>query len=82
MTGDSPFVGSAIFIILILGVLLIIGAYSQIVVPFFKELDYIKSELYRSYNESEYRFWKKRLRVLYIRSIPFVGCMLVRLIKH
>lgn len=58
----------------VLPVILIIavGIYWKVVLPFMKEREYILTELERAYDE-DYYYWERRLRRLYIRSIPLVG---------
>lgn len=57
--------------VLILFVLLAI--YFDIIHPLIKEREYLKMEMRRSYNEYEYRYWKRELRRLYLRHIPIIG---------
>ncbi len=59
-------------------VLCVIAVYTNIIRPFSEGRRYIKAEIHRSYNESEYRYWKRELKKLYISQIPIVGNMIVR----
>ncbi len=66
----------------VLPVILIIavGIYWKVVLPFMKEREYILTELERAYDD-EYNYWERRLKRLYIRSIPLVGKPIWRLIR-
>ena len=59
-------------------VLCVIAVYMNIIRPFSEGRRYIKAEMRRAYNESEYRYWKRELKKLYISQIPIVGNMIVR----
>ena len=41
--------------------------------PFINEYKYIKMEIGRSFDEERYQYWKKELRRLYLRYLPFIG---------
>ena len=69
ITGD---VGSIILLLFILSVLFLIAWFKSIA-PFLSERENIKMEMSRSYSEKEYRYWKRELRRLYLRSIPVIG---------
>lgn len=62
-----------IIIAMIIGAFLIAGLFVNFFIPFKEERDYIKMEMARSYEEEEYRYWRRELKYLYLRSIPLVG---------
>ena len=51
----------------------IITFFVNFYIPFKQERDYIKMEIRRSCEEEAYRYWKKELKYLYLRSIPLIG---------
>ena len=59
-------------------VLCVAAVYTNIVHPFSEGRRYIKAEIHRSYNESEYRYWKRELKKLYISLIPIFGEYIVK----
>lgn len=58
---------------LIIGLFIILAFIFNIFLPFMEERDYIKMEMQRSYEEDEYRYWRRELKYLYLRSIPLIG---------
>ena len=71
---DTLLTENLLFIIaIIIGVLLIIALFVNFIIPFKEERAYIKMEMARSYEEEEYRYWRRELKYLYLRSIPLVG---------
>lgn len=73
----SPFGNAVLLLLLVIFVpfILIASIYNIIMIirPFLREREYIKMEMKRSFDEDEYRYWKHRLKKLYLRSIPFIG---------
>ena len=61
-----------------LALLLIFAFYMNVLVPFSEKRDYIKREIARAYSEGEYRYWKSKLKKLYISLIPIVGKKIVK----
>ena len=59
-------------------VLCVAPVYMKIIRPFSEHRRYIKTEMQRSYNESEYRYWKRKLKKLYILQIPILGKLIVK----
>ena len=59
-------------------VLSIAAVYINIIRPFLEGRRYIKTEIHRSYNECEYRYWKRELKKLYISQIPILGKYIVK----
>ena len=59
-------------------VLYAIAVYMNIIRPFSEGRRYIKAEIHRAYNESEYRYWKRELKKLYISQIPILGKYIVK----
>ena len=59
-------------------VLSIAAVYINIIRPFSEGRRYIKAEIHRSYNEREYRYWKRELKKLYISQIPILGKYIVK----
>ena len=60
-----------IIVISIIAIFFIVVFYVNFFLQFKKERDYIKMEMGRT-KGSEYRYWKKKLRKLYISKIPIV----------
>ena len=58
---------------MIIGAFLITALFVNFFIPFKEERDYIKMEMQRSYEEDEYRYWRRELKYLYLRSIPLIG---------
>ena len=58
---------------MIIGAFLIVALFVNFFIPFKEERDYIKMEMQRSYEEEEYRYWRRELKYLYLRSIPLIG---------
>ena len=58
---------------MILGSFIVVALFVNFFIPFKEERDYIKMEMQRSYEEDEYRYWKRELKQLYLRSIPLIG---------
>ena len=59
-------------------VLCVAAVYMNIIRPFPEGRRYIKAEIHRSYNESEYRYWQRELKKLYISQIPILGEYIVK----
>lgn len=57
----------------IIGGFIIFAFVFNFFIPFKKERDFIKLEMAQSLEEDEYRYWKRRLKYLYLRSVPLVG---------
>lgn len=68
----------AVIIIFFLFFAIFINSY----LPFKEEKDYIKIEIARSYDEDEYRYWKRELKTLYISKIPIVRSIVGRKYKR
>lgn len=64
---------SLVVIFLLFTLIAIIYNVTAAARPFLREREYIKMEIKRSFDEEEYRYWKRRLKKLYLRSIPFIG---------
>ena len=69
LNAETGFIIFAAFIIIFIFLAFVINTY----IPFKKERDYIKMEMQRSYEEDEYRYWRRELKYLYLRSIPLIG---------
>ena len=72
---DTLFNDDLLLLILamIIGAFLITALFVNFFIPFKEERDYIKMEMQRSYEEDEYRYWRRELKYLYLRSIPLIG---------
>lgn len=62
-----------VIIAVIIGTFLLLAFFINLYLPFKEERDYIKMEMERSYEEDEYRYWRRELKYLYLRSIPLIG---------
>lgn len=62
-----------VIIATIIGIFLLLAFFVNFYFPFKKQRDYIKIEMARSYKEDEYRYWRRKLKYLYLRSIPLIG---------
>lgn len=58
---------------IIIGFFIIFAFFINFFIPFKEERDYMKKEIERSYGEEEYRYWRRELKYLYLRSIPGIG---------
>lgn len=70
---DTLLYDEILIIAIIIGFFLILAFFINFFIPFKKERDYIKMEMARSYDEDEYRYWRRELKYLYLRSIPLIG---------
>ncbi|MBQ8636459.1 MAG: hypothetical protein IJ423_00490 [Clostridia bacterium] len=70
------------FIILLIAMIiasfLIIALFINFYLSFKGERDYIKMEMARSFEEEEYLYWKRELKMLYISKIPIVRYIVKR----
>ena len=57
---------------MILGSFIVVALFVNFFIPFKEERDYIKMEMERSFEEEEYLYWKRELKMLYISKIPIV----------
>lgn len=62
-----------VIIAVIIGLYLIFAFFISFILPFKQKRDYIKMEMERSFEEKEYLYWKRKLKHLYLRSIPLIG---------
>lgn len=66
-----------LFLVLCMGFMAVVIVatiiYLKLMVPFIQERSYIKMEMRRSFNESEYRYWKRKLVRLYFEHVPLLG---------
>lgn len=62
-----------IIIAIILGLFLFLSFFINFYLPFKGKRDYIIMEIKRSFEEEEYRYWKRELKHLYLSSIPLIG---------
>jgi len=69
ITTDTLF--AIIFTVTII-LLIILLLYFNVLSPLLKSRKYIKMEMDRS-DGREYLFWKRQLKKLYMRHIPFIG---------
>lgn len=70
-----------IFILLLLAILALLFVFIVgVLLPFAERRKYIKMEMRRS-EGAEYEYWKKKLKRHYIRHIPLVGKILLRLMR-
>ncbi len=74
---------SFLLIILIIAVLLlcIMAFYINVVIPFYKERNYIRMEMLRSCDHREYQYWKRELKRLYIAHIPILGNLILKYMR-
>ncbi len=59
-------------LICIIGLLIVIAFYINVLRPFLDDRQYIIMEMKRS-DGGEYRYWKRELKLLYISLIPIIG---------
>lgn len=59
--------------IIVLVFFLFLALWFNSIAPFLEERKYIKMNMNRSFKKSEYRYWKRQLKLLYLRSIPLIG---------
>lgn len=58
--------------VVLIAVALVLYIYVDVIIPFNKTHEYIKMEMNRSCSRSEYKYWKKEMRKLYVQLIPVV----------
>ena len=63
----------ALFVIVVIAAFIILAIFVNVIYPIIEEREYIKMEMKQSYSKEEYRYWKRELRYLYLRSIPLIG---------
>lgn len=68
------YLGIAILIVFVVILLL------EPIVSLSKERSYIKMEMSRSEGR-EYRYWRKKLKILYISHIPILGRIIIKFMK-
>ena len=61
-----------IFVIVILLALAFTCLYVEVIAPFMDERKYIRTEMERAYDESEYIHWQHEMKRLYRRYIPIL----------
>ncbi len=61
------------FVIVVIAAFIILAIFVNVIYPIIEEREYIKMEMKQSYSKEEYRYWKRELRYLYLRSIPIIG---------
>lgn len=65
-------------IILLIFIFMILAVFCvKVLVPFVRERSYIKTEINRTDGEELY-YWKRELKKLYLRQIPFFGKMILK----
>lgn len=74
LNDETGFVIIAVFIISFIFIAFFINFF----IPFKEEKDYIKMEMERSFEEEEYLYWKRELKMLYISKIPIVRSIIRR----
>ncbi len=52
---------------------IIFALYIKVIKPFSAERRYLKAEIDRAYDESEYLYWRNELKKLYVSLIPIIG---------
>ena len=61
-----------IYIVIFL-IFFVLFMHIKAIVRFKETKNYIKMEMKRSPNERIARFWKRELKILYLKSIPIIG---------
>jgi hypothetical protein len=69
--------GLLYFVLIILSPLFLASVYMNAYLPFINTVKGLKLEIKTSDGE-EREYWKKELRLLYIRNIPFMGEFIYR----
>ena len=62
-----------LFVIVVIAAFIILAIFVNVIYPIIEDREYIKMEMKQSYSKEEYRYWKRELRYLYLRSIPLIG---------
>lgn len=72
MNNENEFL---LYIILLMPIALFLftALYIRTINPFLENRKYIKLEIYRSCSDKERAYWERKLKNLYVSSIPFVG---------
>lgn len=61
-----------IFGIVLIIAFIVLSLYVELFIPFNEERQYIKMEINRSCSKQEYKYWKKEMKKLYLKSIPII----------
>ena len=72
--GTTPKLNNSVLIVIaavIAVIFLLLVFFLNVYIPFTEERKYIKMEMGRT-SGSEYRYWKKKLRKLYLSHIPII----------
>ena len=69
-----------VIIVAVIGFFMFFAFFVNTYMPFKNEKDYIKREMARSFDEEEYLYWKRELKMLYISEIPIIRSIVRR--KH
>lgn len=69
-----------LYLVLIMPLLIFVflAVYIRKIKPFNESRRYIKLELSRSFDDSEKRYWKRKLKRLYISNITLFGRLLIK----
>ncbi len=67
-------------LICIVGLLIVIAFYINVLRPFLDDRRYIIMEMQRS-DGGEYQYWKRELKLLYISHIPIIGRIICKKLK-
>ncbi len=77
---NSVLFRSVSIIVICLSLIIMILVYTKIIIPFNNEKAYIKSEIARSFGR-ERKYWKRRLKKLYVSAIPLLGKLLLKFMR-
>lgn len=73
MANTQLYTVSIIIICMFFLIIMVAGLYVNNIKPLLKEREYIKMEIKRSFSKREYKYWKNKLKKLYLQHIPLIG---------
>lgn len=71
-----------LFVLILALLFAVLIAFFRIIKPLSEDRAYIKAEIRRALDVSEYRYWKKEMKKLYISYIPLIGKAIARHIDN
>ncbi len=78
--GNLIYAYMLIIITVVLLSVLVVNYYTNVIVPFIKDKEYIKAEIGRSTGHAK-KHWQKKLKRHNLSLIPFIGKFLAKKVK-
>ncbi len=81
MTESKDYLYPLVFLLILIILYILLIFIFKGLIPYLKQRKYIKGEMERSFSEREYKYWKRKLKILYLDFIPFIGNVIKRHLK-